>query len=118
MSATILTPAAAARTGTVIGGTDGALAAATVTDGEKFLNTGKEVFMIINGSASQITVTIPIPLTVDGVAVASRTVTIAAHTAKLIGPFPPSYNDGSGYVSAVCSAVTTVTIAVINVPAL
>lgn len=82
--------------------------------GDKFLNTGTEFVAIVNGDVGSRTITIPIPATVDGKAVASRTVTIAPGVEKIIGPFPPGYyNDASGYVNLTYDAVTSLTVAVL-----
>lgn len=60
------------------------------------------------------TVTIPIPVTVDTEAVASRTLSVAAGVEKIIGPFPPgTYNDTSGYVNMTYSGVNSLTVAVL-----
>jgi hypothetical protein len=111
---TIITPVTPAFGGTVVGGTDGALAAATATDGDRFLNTGYETLTIINKSASPITVTVTTPKeTVEGLDIENPVWTLGANKRYDFPPFKPSlYNDGSGYVTFVCSAVTTVTVGV------
>jgi hypothetical protein len=91
-------------------GIDTAGVAADVA-GDTFPNTGKEVLIVKNGSASPITVTLDIKATLDGQAVTDPTVTINAGIEKIIGPFPLGYyNDANGRVSVTYSAVTTVTV--------
>lgn len=89
--------------------------AACAGGGDKFTNTGVEVIHIKNASVGSIDVTIDTPATVDGLAVAQRTVAVGAGAEKFIGPFPPStYNDTGGFVNLSYSGVTTLTIAVLD----
>jgi len=112
-SATVLTVQEISRAGKSV---TEQLAAATATHGDKFLNDGKTFLRIKNGDASPITVTIQTPGTIDGQALADLTVTIAATADEDgldfqdIGPFTAIYNQSDGYVWALCSAVTSVTI--------
>lgn len=74
-------------------------AAATLTDGNRFKNTGREFIMITNdGAVNPVVVTIPTPQTVRGLAIADPTVSVAKDgEIKIIGPFPPDvYNNPSG----------------------
>lgn len=105
MARSALTVQQIARTGIVP-----SYAAANVA-GNSLANSGKEFLHIKNGAVSSITVTIETPGTVDGQAVADRTVTIGAGAEKMIGPFPPqTYNQDSGEVYVDYSAITTVTV--------
>ena len=83
--------------------------AAQTTDGNSFPNDGNTYIEVKNTTATACTVTIQEPETVDGLAVADRTVSVPGTTGdKVIGPFPPArYNqsDGSVYVD-VSKAVT------------
>ena len=113
MAATVLTVAAVSRAGIDIAGT-----AATVTDGDAFPNTGKEVVLVNNGSGAPITVTLKFGTLgkVDGQTATERTVTVAAGVTKAIGPFTAKeYNDANNRVTVICSAVTTVTVKAISV---
>lgn len=90
--------------------------AAANTDGHAVPNDGRMFVHVKNASGSAVTVTIQTPGTVDGMAVADRTVSVAATTGeRMIGPFPPSqYNQiaadvGSIYVDF--SAVASVSVA-------
>lgn len=82
----------------------------TATHGNKFLNDGKTYLEVANGSGDSINVVIDAPGSVDGFAVADLTVAVAAGARKKIGPFTGTFNQADGYVWAVCSAVTSVTI--------
>lgn len=79
-------------------------------DGNSFANDGNTVLHVKNGSGSSITVTIQTPGTVDDLAVAERTVTVANASEKMIGPFPPGIYNQSGEVYVDYSAVTTITV--------
>ncbi len=87
--------------------------AATASVGDSFPNTGK-VMLHVKNAGSETVLTIQTPGLVDTLAVAERTVTIAATTGeKLIGPFPTSqYNQTNGRVYLDWSSVTSVTFAV------
>ncbi len=74
--------------------------AAAAAGGDKFTNTGYEFVIIKNAHATNArTVTLDIRSTVDGQAVTDPTVSIAALTEKIIGPFPSVYNDTGGFVN-------------------
>jgi hypothetical protein len=83
-------------------------------DGHGIPNSGAE-FLHVKTGGTGTTVTIPIPGTVDGQAVASKTVVLGTSTERMIGPFPPgTYNQASGEVHIDFSSVTTVTVAAIK----
>lgn len=92
--------------------------AAAAGGGDSFVNTGVELVVFKNASVGDITVTIATPVTIDALAVADRTITVAAGTSKLVGPFPPGwYNDtfiSGGSVNMTYSGVTTFTVTVIK----
>ena len=84
----------------VIGGlapTFGAVAAG----GDEVVNDGQTYIEIVNSHASNsYTVTFTTPATVDGVAVADPTVTVAGQSRKKVGPFNPSlFNNANGRVA-------------------
>ena len=93
----------------------------TATHGNKFLNDGKTFLRVVNGSAAPVTVTVDVPALVDGLAVADLVSTVAATGDAnglddlLIGPFTTNFQQSDGYVWAVCSAVTDVTIGAFRV---
>ncbi|GIW81490.1 MAG: hypothetical protein KatS3mg105_3297 [Gemmatales bacterium] len=83
--------------------------------GDEFVNNGRELLYIKNASGSSITLTVQTPVTVDGLAVSDRQITVGAGEEKIIGPFPKgTYNDGNGHVQLSYSAVTSVTVSVID----
>ena len=71
---------------------------ANKTDGNKFVNDGKTIIYVYAHSTAP-TITIQTPGSVDGLAIADRTVSVTASDRKFIGPFPPSqYNQGDDEV--------------------
>ena len=88
------------------------LSAATA-GGDEFANTGKEFIYINNGHTGAQTVTIVTQQTVDGQAVADRTVSVPAGEFRLIGPFPvATYNDSGNKTQLTYSGVTSLTIGI------
>jgi len=81
------------------------------TDGHSVLNDGKTFIEVKNGSGAPIVVTIDTPQTVDGLAVAQRTVSVAATTGdQMIGPFTTDYNQpGTEYLLVTFASVTSLT---------
>ena len=74
-------------------------AAATLTDGNRFINTGREFIMVTNnGAVNPVVVTIPTPQTVKNLTIQDPTVSVAKDgIIKIIGPFPPElYNNPAG----------------------
>lgn len=91
-------------------------AAAGANEGVAFPNTGRETMHVKNASAGAVTLTIPTPLTIDGLAVADRTVSVPAGGDRFIGPFPGEYyNQSDGHVYVEFSAVASVSVAAIKV---
>lgn len=81
--------------------------------GDSWLNTGKEMFFIKNGSGGSINLTEVLPATavIDGIAPTPRVIAIAAGASLILGPFPQgTYNDVNGFMNFTYSAVTTVTV--------
>lgn len=84
-------------------------------DGNQFGWTPRRLVRVVNGSAGEVTVTIPTPAQVAGLDVAERTVAVPAGGTRFIGPFPPSaYRQADGSVHLDYSAVTSVTVAVLE----
>ena len=84
----------AARSGTVVVyNTSTTVPPLTASDRFQIPNNGNVQILVKNGATASI-ITVETPSTVDGLAVADRTVTVAADTDVIIGPYPPSvYND-------------------------
>lgn len=113
----VLTATAAAAAGVTLSG------AAASAGGDSFVNTGKEVLVVKNTGGSDCILTFTTPITVDGQAVAERTVTVPATTGyKVIGPFRPGvYNDTGivgGSVAVAYDQVTSVTVQLLSVTSL
>jgi len=95
-------------------GLDPTMVAVDTTDGDYFSNNGKTFLYIVKGTGGT-TVTIQTPDTVDGLAVAERTVSIATGTDYMIGPFPPSvYNRSDDTVRVTYSTDDSTTIAALS----
>lgn len=73
------------------------------------------VLSVKNGSGSSITVTMTTPGNVDGVAIADPTLTIAAGASGVI-PVSSIYRGSDGTAAIAYSAVTTVTVALLQLP--
>lgn len=88
------------------------------TSGGDDCTTGAGTFLLVkNGDASSHTVTLATPQVVDGLALADRTVTVAAGHQTAI-PVTDRYRDPStGRCAITYDAVTSVTVAVIRVAA-
>lgn len=85
-------------------------------DGHSIDNSSEQVFVYVNnGSGASITVSFPIPKTIDGCAVADKTVTIGAGANRMIGPFPKGiYNQTGDLLHVNFSSVTSVTVAAVK----
>jgi len=94
----------------------------TATHGNKAANDGKMFLYVKNASGGDITVTIDTPGTVDSQAIADLVVTVKATgdanglDKQLIGPFTSTFSQSDGYVWAVCSATTSVSIGAFRLP--
>jgi hypothetical protein len=87
--------------------------AAAAGGGDTFPNTGKEILVVKNDSASSITVTIDSQAECSFGFDHDPVITVGAGVSREIGPFKPQrYNDADGMVNVSYSAVTTVTVAV------
>jgi RecB family endonuclease NucS len=84
---------------------------AATAEGIYFENNG-ETWIEVKNAGAQINATIQVERSVDGLAVPDRVVVIPATTGdKIIGPFPPEYNQpGTTRVWVDFSGVTTVTV--------
>ena len=85
--------------------------------GDVFANTGREFIYIKNGDASPINVTFTTPGTYKGLALTDPVVVVGATDEMIIGPFSTgAFNNTSGQVAVAYSAVTSVTVAVFQLP--
>src|ERR1051325_1560167 len=84
--------------------------------GHSLNNSGREAIHIKAGGTA-VVVTIQTPGTVDGQAIADRTINVGTNSEKMIGPFPPDvYNQpGSADVYIDFDQVTSITIAALRI---
>jgi len=80
-------------------------------------NNGRVIIHLKKSAAVDCVATITTPMTIDGLAVAERTVTVPATTGdRFIGPFLPSlYNDVAQDVRITFSDIDGLTIAVLEI---
>lgn len=89
---------------------------AAAAGGDQFLNDGRTALYVKNGG-SAVTVTITPQGTADGLAIQNIAVSVPAGQERLIGLFPTRFfNNGSGFVLVTYSAVTSVTVATVDLP--
>ncbi|WP_435643363.1 hypothetical protein ACR9VJ_18115 [Streptomyces sp. H49] len=107
----------AALTTTVVPLTGAAVAYTAAAAGGDDCQTGAGVVLLVkNGDAADHTVTLATPGTVNGLAIADRTVTVAAG-AEVAVLVTNDYRDpATGRAAITYDAVTSVTVAVIRVP--
>lgn len=80
-------------------------------------NSGRTLVLVKNDSVASINVTAKATATADGNAVADKVVAVAAGAEKVFGPYPPSvYNYSDGTMEIDISVITSVTMAVLQVP--
>lgn len=90
---------------------------AAAAGGDEFVNSGKAVLYVKNGGASSINVTIDSQVPCNYGVDHDVTVAVPAGAERIIGPFPKTrFNDAYGKVKISYSAVTSVTVAVLEVP--
>lgn len=79
-------------------------------DGNSFTNSGHQFLHLKNGGTAAQTITIQTPLQVHGLAVADLSVSVAAGSEVMLGPFPQRTFGGEVLVDY--SAVTSLTVGV------
>jgi len=85
-------------------------AAAAAGGGDTFANTGSELFYVINGGGSPITVTFATGTYFGGEPITARAVSVNNGVTKIFGPFRPDIFGTT--VNVTYSAATSVTVAV------
>lgn len=94
--------------------TFGAVSAAAAPDGNYFLSNGSEVVLIKNAGAAPHTMTVDVPVIVDGVTVADRVVTVAAGATVQWRPKDVHRQPGTGQVHINFDNAVDVTVAIIG----
>jgi len=91
-----------------------AVDAAAAPDGMQ-VDWSEDLLLLVRTTGTTTTVTIDTPGTVDGLAVADRSVVVPATTAvgMLIGPFGPEYRQSDGKLHLNFSSATGATVAAI-----
>lgn len=85
--------------------------------GDQFANSGKAMLHAKNGSGGSITITVNSQVNCSQGFDHDFAVAIPAGEERMIGPFPKSrFDDANGNVQITYSAVTSLTVAVIEVP--
>jgi len=106
-----LTPIVPARSDVELAGV------AAAAGGDEWVNDGSELLLIehTNAGGADATLTIVTQKTVDGEAVADKTVAIVKGKRYIIGPFPTGYyNDANSKVQITYSSETDLEVAVID----
>jgi hypothetical protein len=89
-----------------------------IVDTFQFQNSGREFLHFKKSGAGACTVTITTPESVDGLAVAERTVSIPALTGDvMVGPFPPAHYNLPGtstFAGFTVSEVTGLSVAIVR----
>jgi len=83
MARTVLTVQDIVRTGL-----EATYSAGDDSNNHSFDNTGENVLLHVKNGATDVIVTISTPNSIDGLALAERTVTVSGSTERMIGPFP------------------------------
>ena len=90
-------------------------AAVDQPNGNEFLNVDERTYIHVKTAGSATVLTVPTPITIDGLAVADLSVSIGTSSERIIGPFPLQYyNQTDGKVYLDWTVGTSVTIAVIR----
>lgn len=100
MAVDTITVQTALRTGAEVN-----LQSVTTLDGFRFKNDGRTVLLFTEVNAANCEITVTPVNTVDGLAVAARTVDVTASEQWVLGPWPPEiYNDSDGYLNLTVEA--------------
>lgn len=92
-------------------------AVAAAAGGDQIVKpNGNVILYVKNGGASAINVTVDAAALQGGLSFVDPVIAVAAGAERLIGPLDPRFfNDATGLVSITYSAVTTVTVAAVQV---
>jgi hypothetical protein len=94
-----------------------AIATAAAGGGDKWINTGAEIFYVNNAGGSPCVVTwvFNAQQAIDGQVPANKTVSVAGGKSGIFGGFPTGlFNDANQFMNVTYNQVTTVTVAVLR----
>lgn len=84
-------------------------------NGNEFLNVDERTYLHVKTTSNSTVLTIPTPITIDGLTVSDLAISIGTSSERIIGPFPLQYyNQTDGKVYLDWSVGTGVTAAVIR----
>lgn len=83
--------------------------------GDRFVPAARTFLHVKNGSGSSVTVTLATPGSVDGLAIADRTVSVPAGTERMIAVPSELYRSSDGLADVTWSATTSVTFALVRI---
>ena len=110
MAVETLTVQSVARTGAQL-----SMQSVTTADGFRFKNDGNTIMVCVEVNAGNNEITVTPVKTVDGLAVATRTVDVTASQTWILGPWPPEqYNDSDGYLDVGSEADEASGVAVVS----
>jgi hypothetical protein len=109
---TALTPIKPTSAGTAL--TYSAVSAAAAPDGNYFEFDGSALLLVNNASGGSIDLTVDVPVSVDGVAVADRVIACPAGAVTIFKP-NAAHRQANGQVHVNFSSATSVTAAILNV---
>ncbi|ALG07657.1 hypothetical protein [Kibdelosporangium phytohabitans] len=92
-----------------------AVDASASPNGMFYKSDGTELVVVKNADASSHTMTVDIPVTVDGQAVTDKTVTVAAGATVIAGPYGPEYRQADGSVYLNFDSATSMTVGVLAI---
>lgn len=115
MARTVITKTVPTRSGVAIT-TLTTVDATAAPNGMSYATTGREQIIVKNADSVSHTMTVAIPVTVDGQVVPGKTVTIAAGATVVAGPFGAHYRQVDGSVYLNFDAATSMTVGVLDIP--
>ena len=90
----------------IVTGLEATYEAATVTEGDAFLNDGAVVIHVKNENAAELTLTIQTPAKAGGMEIAEQVCVVTGNEERFVGPFPPVYfNQSDGKVYLDCTSL-------------
>jgi hypothetical protein len=86
-----------------------------VAASDTFLNDGRTMLVVKNGSGSPLVVTVTVQAKHRGLTITNPTATVAAGATAFLGPYAPDlFNASTGSVTVAYDATTTITAAAVQ----